>query len=200
MKEVGFGYIAFGVESGSNKVLKRLKKGETIETIEEAIKNACDLGYKVTLFFLIGSPDETETDVRKSVNLALKYPILDVRFYNLIPFPNTELFKWVDENDYFVQDPNVYLNDASHWMNSPIFETPEMSVDKRKELYAWANTITKQHTRKNNRRFHALKLQQMGCPAMLSKPLSRLYLSLAFQKVFVETGLMRKAKNVFCFE
>jgi radical SAM superfamily enzyme YgiQ (UPF0313 family) len=37
MKEVGFNHIAFGVEAGNNKILKIIRKGETIETIEIAI-------------------------------------------------------------------------------------------------------------------------------------------------------------------
>lgn len=51
MKEVGFHSIAFGVEGGNDKVLTSLRKGETIETIEQAIRDACDLGHKLTLFF-----------------------------------------------------------------------------------------------------------------------------------------------------
>lgn len=35
MKEVGFSYVAFGVEAGNNKVLKALNKGETIEKLRK---------------------------------------------------------------------------------------------------------------------------------------------------------------------
>ena len=56
MKEVGFKGIGIGVEAGNNKVLKLIKKGETVEEIEETIKNAYDLGYEVILYFLFGTP------------------------------------------------------------------------------------------------------------------------------------------------
>lgn len=148
MRDVGFHYISFGVEAGNNRVLKRLKKGESIEAIERAISDACALGYRVTLFFLLGSPDETEADVEESVRLALRYPVYDVRFYNLIPFPGTELYDWVITNHYFVeqQEGYEYLNNASHWINNPIFQTPELPREERKKLYQWANNTVQQHT------------------------------------------------------
>ena len=70
MKEVGFYYNAFGVEGGNDKVLKSIKKGEKMEQIRSAIKDACDLGYEVMLFFLVGSPGETWKDIEDSVAVA----------------------------------------------------------------------------------------------------------------------------------
>ena len=70
MKQVGFYYIAFGVEGGNDKILKNLKKGETMADIRHAITDACELGYEVMLFFLVGSPGETWKDIEDSVALA----------------------------------------------------------------------------------------------------------------------------------
>lgn len=141
MREVGFNYIAFGVEGGNNKVLGTLKKGETIEVIEEGIKNACELGFRVSLFFLVGSPGETCDDIKDSVKLALKYPIVDVRFYNIIPYPRTELWDWLHENNYLIRDPEVFLNEGSSWVRSPIFITPELPLDKRKKAMKYTHSI-----------------------------------------------------------
>ncbi|MDP1808386.1 MAG: radical SAM protein [Actinomycetota bacterium] len=144
MRDVGFRYIAFGVEAGNDRMLAALKKGERIETIERSIKDACDLGYDVTLFFLLGSPGETWPDIEDSFRLAAGYPVMDVRFYNLIPYPHTELFDWVKEHNYFVRQPEDYLNDASVFINEPIFATPELSVADRIEALRQAEVIRKQ--------------------------------------------------------
>ena len=40
MYEVGFRYIAFGADAGNNEMLKVVKKGETIEDIEQAVAHA----------------------------------------------------------------------------------------------------------------------------------------------------------------
>lgn len=143
MKEVGFEFIAFGVEAGTNKVLQKLKKGENIETIEAAIKNACELNYDVGLFFLVGAPGETPSDFYQSIKLALKYPILDVNFYNIIPFPQTELFNWIYENKYFLKLPEKYLNDESLFGDEPVFTTPEFTAEERRHALKFAKNIKK---------------------------------------------------------
>ncbi|GAG30377.1 unnamed protein product, partial [marine sediment metagenome] len=143
MKTAGFNEIAIGVEAGNNKVLKAIKKGETIEIIEARIREACELNYKVVLFFIIGSPSETYEDFLDSVSLAMRYPVYSARFYNLIPFPHSELFEWVKKNNYFVISPEKYLNDASHHVNSPLFATPEFQLEKRKKAFACAQKIEK---------------------------------------------------------
>ncbi|HEB12838.1 MAG TPA: radical SAM protein [Actinobacteria bacterium] len=141
MRQVGFTYIAFGVEAGNDRMLAELKKGEKLETIERSIKDACDLGYDVTLFFLLGSPNETWADIQDSLDLAARYPVMDVRFYNLIPYPRTELFDWVSEHNYFVRQPEDYLNDSSVFINKPIFATPELSVEDRVKALEQADRV-----------------------------------------------------------
>ncbi len=64
MREVGFQYLAFGVDAGNDRMLKDVKKGETMEDIENGIRNACELGYNIKLFFVIGNPSETPEWVR----------------------------------------------------------------------------------------------------------------------------------------
>lgn len=135
MRETGFNYIGLGVEGGNDRVLKNLKKGETIEQIEQTIKEACALDYDVTLFFLAGSPGETLADVKDSVKLAEKYPVFQARFYNIIPYPGTELFTWLKEKNLLLEEPSSYLNDASAFSDRPLFETEELSRNERVKMF-----------------------------------------------------------------
>lgn len=152
MWEVGFRSIAFGVDAGNDRMLKVVKKGETMEEIESAIKNACELGYDVKLLFVIGTPHETWEDVEDKVRLTLKYPVHDVHFYNTIPYPGTELFEWVKEHNAFVKQPEEYLNDVSCLVNEPVFETPELPAEKRRELHRYLAGINKRVHREAIRR------------------------------------------------
>ncbi len=152
MKKAGFMTIAFGVEGGNNKTLKTLKKGENIEEIGEKIKLACDMGFNVNLFFLIGSPGETESDVEDSFKLALKYPIVNVFFYNIVPYPQTELYEWLEKEKLLITAVDEYLNYASPFDDIPYFTTEELSNEKRIELITRSKQISKKIRKMSIRR------------------------------------------------
>ncbi len=144
MRDVGFYLVSIGVEGGNDKVLKNIKKGEDIETVENAIRLCCEMGFGVRLFFLLGSPGETESDIEDSIKLALKYPVVTACFYNLIPFPKTELFEWIEKRNFFLRQPEEYLNNASVWdLNNPIFETPQLPKFKRIKLARKADKVSR---------------------------------------------------------
>lgn len=186
MKETGFRKIAFGVEGGNNQVLKQLKKGARIETIERAIKEACELGFDVILFFLIGSPGEGWRDIQDSFRLATKYPVAGVNFYNLIPFPKTELFEWVHENGYLLRKPEEYLSSTSQFANEPCFYTPELSLSERKNAFTYANKISK----KVKGNWVKRKFRKWG---PLAYALSVLYTNESLNK------LLRKERSIYRF-
>jgi len=143
MREAGFDMIAFGVESAEDRILKNIKKGEDAATIEKSISDACKLGFDVDLFFIIGSPGETFKDFESSLSLAVRYPVKYASFYNLIPFPSTELFEWVKNNNYFLYPPEKILNNASHYVNTPCFCTPEMSARERRKAFKIGQAVSR---------------------------------------------------------
>lgn len=196
MKEVGFSYVAFGVEAGNNKVLKALNKGETIEKIEEGIKAACEVGFPVHLFFLLGSPTETEEDVKDSVQLALKYPVEDVRFYNILPFPNSVLYKKIIQEGWFIRDTESHLNESSHWIFSPIFETPELSKDDRIRLLKWANKVTKTHTNKVMKKRKIEQFKARGIPYLFASILVNISMIKFVREIILKTGIIKGIKAI----
>ncbi|MBN2415900.1 radical SAM protein [bacterium] len=147
MREVGFNYIAFGVDGGNNKMLKLNKKGESIEEIETAIRIACDLDFDVKIFVITGMPGETKADIQDSLDLVMRYPVKRVILNNPIPYPGTELYDTVMENGWFITRPEVYLNSVTEDENEPVFTTPELSYQDRVEILKICRRTEKQVTR-----------------------------------------------------
>lgn len=134
MKEIGVREVGFGVDGGNNKVLKLLKKGETFERIEQAVKDACEVGLDVKAFIIVGTPGETKEDIEDSIRFARKYPIARVNFNNAIPYPGTEMYDYVAENNLFLIPPEEYLNNVAEERPVPVFETPELPKAEREKI------------------------------------------------------------------
>ncbi len=150
MKEAGFAEIGIGADGGNNRVLMEIaNKGETIETIEQAIRDALDVGLEVKLFTIIGYPGETLSDIEDSLALAQRYPFLRVQLYNPIPYPGTKLFEQVQSQGLFLMPPEEYLNSVQDNDDViPIFETPELPADLRRQILKRARAIERAVTRR----------------------------------------------------
>lgn len=88
----GFKSIFFGIESASDRLLKILKKGESVEDCRRAVKMAKDIGFIVGATFIYGIPGETHKERMDCVDLAKELQLNMVRFNNATPYPGTELF------------------------------------------------------------------------------------------------------------
>jgi radical SAM superfamily enzyme YgiQ (UPF0313 family) len=188
MREVGFQYLAFGVDAGNDRMLQVVKKGEMMEDIENGIRNACELGYITKLFFVIGNPTETTEDVEDMVRLCRKYPIQEVHFNNVVPYPGTELYNWIKEKNYFLRQPDEYLNNASFWEKRPIFETPELPEAERIRLTNYLQEIRKEvHRAAIHRIFHKNGLIGKLASGILSnRRLERFYYQSRFWRRIIE--------------
>lgn len=184
MWDVGFRQVSLGVESGVNHVLQHVKKAESVEQIEQAIQWTTEIGYEVYLYFIIGLPGERYEDFLVSKRLATRYDVAEARFYNLVPFPGTELYEWAKEHEYLVKTPDVYLNRDYHFENNPNVETPEMSVAERQKAFREGVKVT--HRQKKKFKLH--QYRQFG-------PLGHFFaimtLSTVYQKFFKPAWLRK---------
>lgn len=93
LKNAGCTRISFGVESGVQRILNRIKKGITLEQVEKAF--ALTRKYKITSLadFMIGHPDETLKDIEQTLKFAKKIRPDYVQFSVTTPYPGTDLYR-----------------------------------------------------------------------------------------------------------
>jgi radical SAM superfamily enzyme YgiQ (UPF0313 family) len=122
----------FGIESGSQKVLDRLKKEQTLAQVESAVNNAKRAGIEIVHgFFVVGSPDETVEDMRATFDFASKLRLDTFGFNRLCIYRGTPLWhEYVtrglvdDEADWYKYfkcseiDPTVLPGEVIHKIRS----------------------------------------------------------------------------------
>lgn len=99
MKKAGCYLVTIGVESANPQILKNINKGETIETIEKAIKAAHKAGLIINGAFVLALPGDTMETMRETIDFAKRMP-LDRAFFTLMDvLPGCEI--WLKHNEKY---------------------------------------------------------------------------------------------------
>jgi radical SAM superfamily enzyme YgiQ (UPF0313 family) len=94
MVKANCNFLAFGIEAGTQKVLDRLKKNQTLAQIEKAVSEAKRQGIGTAHgFFLVGSPGETEADILESFRFAARLKLDTFGFNRLCTYRGTPLWQ-----------------------------------------------------------------------------------------------------------
>jgi radical SAM superfamily enzyme YgiQ (UPF0313 family) len=94
MREANCSALAFGVEAGTQKVLDRLKKRQTLGQVEHAVREAKRQGIeRVHGFFVVGSPGETAADILASFRFAARLELDTFGFNRLCAYRGTPLWR-----------------------------------------------------------------------------------------------------------
>jgi len=93
MREMGGYSICFGVESGSQEILDRSKKGITLEQARRAVATAKSLGFETWCFFLFGLMGETRETLEQTINFAIELDPDVAKFHIVKPYPGSEIYE-----------------------------------------------------------------------------------------------------------
>jgi radical SAM superfamily enzyme YgiQ (UPF0313 family) len=123
MKAANCGYILFGVESGSPEMLKRMKKGITLDKVRAAFELTCEVGIKTQAFFLFGMPGENQDTIRETIQFAKELNASSTQFAVAIPHPGTALYEECRTNGWLTSE-----NWADYTAESSLIETPWLTA------------------------------------------------------------------------
>jgi len=132
MKEAGCVLLRFGIESGSERILKILDKTSSPSTwlkkSADAVQQAGDTGISTACLFIIGSPTETKEDIFRSIRFAINLSpdIIQVAYFT--PFPGSMAHKL-----YRRELEGTPLSGIYHY-NSPLVNLSGMGNDELKKI------------------------------------------------------------------
>lgn len=92
MKKSGCFQVSVGIESGSLRILKQIKKGITPDMVRKSTSILRKAGIEVNGFFVIGFPGEKLREIEETISFALKLPLTSAGFSIFTPLPGTEIY------------------------------------------------------------------------------------------------------------
>ena len=135
MKQAGFYLVAFGIESGNEEILKKMRKGERKEHIVKAVKWAKEAGLLTEGFFMFGNEGEGREEMLETIQFAKDLDLNFAQFQVYTPVPGSPYYdKLMKEGKVFSQkweDFNAF--------NEPLFEyggsTFALMMEMQKRAY-----------------------------------------------------------------
>ncbi len=124
MKDAGAVMLSIGGESGSQSVLKNMKKGAMTSFTHETVRILRNVGIDSVVYFVIGIPGETRESILETIEFAKTLNPDYVEFYPATPYPGTEFYDVVSENGSLIED-----NWENFHYNHHVVETPGLSTD-----------------------------------------------------------------------
>lgn len=93
MKKAGCERVNYGVESGTERGLKIVKKDVKLPRVLQAFKDTRDVGLTSLGYFMVGLPTETREEMYQTIKFAKKVRPDFVHFTVFTPFPDTEVWR-----------------------------------------------------------------------------------------------------------
>jgi radical SAM superfamily enzyme YgiQ (UPF0313 family) len=92
LEKAGCYSLGLGIESGSPRTLKNMKKAQSVDEIREKV-NLIYRSSKIrtTGFFIIGYPTEEKGDILQTIRLSKELPINRAQFTICLPVPGSEM-------------------------------------------------------------------------------------------------------------
>ncbi len=92
LKKAGCQGIHYGIEAGSEKILKVLQKGITIEKAKQVFNLTRKYKIPILAYFMIGNPNETLEDIYTTFKVMKMLNPDYVHLTILTPFPGTKIY------------------------------------------------------------------------------------------------------------
>lgn len=124
MKQAGFRFVLFGLESANQETLDRIDKNLKVEEIEPGLKMCKEAGLEPHITAMIGYPWETEEMAERTIELAkqlFKKGYVDtLQGTIVIPYPGTPLYKYCQENGLLLTKDYADYDQRQMVMKSPL--------------------------------------------------------------------------------
>ncbi len=107
MKDCGCRVLMCGYESGSEEVLKNVKKGIRARRAAEFTRDAHKAGLVIHGAFILGLPGETPQTIDETIQFACDLDIDTIQVSLAAPYPGTEFYDWAKRMGYLAPEKEL---------------------------------------------------------------------------------------------
>lgn len=93
MKKSGCWQISFGLETGSDEMLRKMDKYARVEKSEQAVKWTSDAGIRVKGLFMLGYPGETRESIELTKAFVRRIPMTIMNMTKFTPYPGSPIYR-----------------------------------------------------------------------------------------------------------
>lgn len=93
MKKAGCWEISYGLETGSDEMLKKMRKATTIEKAERAVNWTHKAGIRCKGLFMLGYPGEDMDTIQETKNFVHKIPLTTMNLSKFTPYPGSPIYR-----------------------------------------------------------------------------------------------------------
>lgn len=123
LRQSRFVNVGFGIESGSQRILNRIRKGLSKRTISEKMALVKAKGFKTWGFFIFGLPGETPQTIQRTLDFSISLDPDFAKYLCCVPYPGTEVYEEYRRGGYLLTDDF----DRYGIYSEPVFSLPSIS-------------------------------------------------------------------------
>jgi len=151
LAKAGCKTVWVGAESGSQKILDAMDKGDTVEDIYNAARLLRENGIEVGFFLQFGYPGETWEDVQKTltmvrecapddIGISVSYPLPGTKFFERVKLELGEKQNWVDSEDLAMLYRGPFPTEFYRVLHGRVhYEFRARKALRRPSLRGWMN-------------------------------------------------------------
>ena len=136
LKAAGCTYIAYGVESGSQRVLDYVNKRITKQAIRETVAMTREVGIPMRGYFMIGLPTELPEEMDQTIRFAKELDPQIASFTLFVPLPGTVEYRRAQRSGVFDKDYFLHrLTTEFNFLDVPIYVPEGMSPEELLKIH-----------------------------------------------------------------
>jgi hopanoid biosynthesis associated radical SAM protein HpnJ len=129
LKDSGLRLFLVGYESGNEDILKRIKKGVTLDEMRRFTKACREVGVVIHGTFILGLPVETPQSIENTIRFAMELDVFSIQVSLAAPYPGTELYETARQNGWLARrDKTDMVQLAGHQQSA--LEYPGLSKEQ----------------------------------------------------------------------